>query len=126
MNDLLNNAPCGFASFGDDGIILLTNARLRERLGYDEGELEGQHIETILSVGGRVFYHTHFFPLLKMQGIAEEIYFSLRTKHGEEVPVLANAARQEREGQMVNDCIFVRMRQRRRYEDELIRLKQEA
>jgi len=71
MDELLETAPCGFVTFDDDGTILYTNLRLRERLGYRAGELEGQSLETILSVGGRVFYHTHFFPLLKMQGIAE-------------------------------------------------------
>jgi len=126
MNDLLNTAPCGFVTFADDGTILFTNVRLRERLGYAAGELEGRPLETILSVGGRIFYHTHFFPLLKMQGIAEEIYLSLKSKSGDDVPVLANAARRERDGQTVNDCVFVRMRQRQRYEDELLRARKEA
>lgn len=126
MEDLLNTAPCGFVSFNDDGSILLTNIRLRERLGYAAGELEGQPLETILSIGGRIFYHTHFFPMLKMQGLVEEIYFSLKSKSGEDVPVLANAARRQRDGQMVNDCVFMRMRERRRYEDELIRARRQA
>lgn len=126
MDDLLNTAPCGFVSFDDDGSILLTNLRLRERLGYEPGELEGQPLETILSIGGRIFYHTHFFPLLKMQGLVEEIYFSLKAKNGEEVPVLANALRRARDGKPVNDCVFMRMRQRRRYEDELLRARKAA
>lgn len=126
MDDRLETAPCGFVTFDDDGTILYTNVRLRERLGYRTGELEGQSLETILSVGGRVFYHTHFFPLLKMQGVAEEIYFSLRTKNGDDVPVLVNAARRERAGRIVNDCVFMRMRQRLRYEDELLRARKEA
>ncbi|HEU4521015.1 MAG TPA: PAS domain-containing sensor histidine kinase [Thermoanaerobaculia bacterium] len=126
MHDLLDTAPCGFLTFGDDGTILITNATLREILGYDAGELEGRHIESILSVGGKVFYHTHFFPLLKMQRVAEEIYFSLRSKVGAEVPMLINAVRRERDGRPVNDVIFVRMRQRRRYEDEILRAKRAA
>jgi PAS domain S-box-containing protein len=126
MDDLLNTAPCGFLTFADDGTILVTNARLRERLGYSAGELEGRSVETILSVGGRVFYHTHFFPLLKMQGSAEEIYFSLKSKSGDEIPALVNAARRERGGQTVNDCVLVQMRQRHKYEDELLRARNAA
>ena len=126
MDELLNTAPAGFLSFDDSGTVLITNARLRERLGFGEGEIEGRHIETILSAGGKVFYHTHFFPLLKMQQVAEEFYFSLRTKDGQEVPMLVNAVRLERDGRSVNDCIFVRMRQRRKYEDELLRAKKAA
>ena len=126
MDDLLNTAPCGFVTFADDGTILYTNVRLRERLGYAEGELEGRPLEDILSIGGRVFYHTHFFPLLKLQGQVEEIYFSLKSKTGDEVPVLVNAARRERGGRVVNDCVCMRMRQRRRYEDELLRARKAA
>ncbi|HXK39565.1 MAG TPA: PAS domain-containing sensor histidine kinase, partial [Candidatus Paceibacterota bacterium] len=126
MNELLDTAPCGFLSFSDDGLILTTNATLREMLSYGPEELEGRHLETILSVGGKVFYHTHFFPLLKMQRVAEEIYFSLRSKDGGELPMLVNAVRRERDGHLVNDAILVRMRQRHRYEDELLYAKRAA
>jgi PAS domain S-box-containing protein len=126
MDELLKHAPCGFLTFADDGTIVLINDTLSEGLGYEIGELQGKSLETILSVGGRVFYHTHFFPLLKMQGYADEIYFSLKSKDGADTPVLMNAARHERDGRKLNDCIFVRMRQRRRYEDELLRARKEA
>ncbi|HEY6842812.1 MAG TPA: HAMP domain-containing sensor histidine kinase [Thermoanaerobaculia bacterium] len=126
MPDLLDTAPCGFVTFDDNGTILRTNMRLRDRLGYAEGELEGQSLETILSIGGRIFYHTHFFPMLKMHGFVDEMYFSMRTKSGEELPALANAARSERDGKAVNDCVFLRMRQRLRYEDELLRARKAA
>lgn len=124
--DLLQTAPAAFLSFADDGTILLTNARLLQRLGYAPGELEGQHVETIFASGGRIFYHTHFFPLLKMQGHVEEIYLSLKTKSGDEIPVLANAIRTERNGQTVNDCVMMHIRQRRRFEDELLRARKAA
>lgn len=126
MNELLDTAPCGFLSFSDDGLIVTTNATLREMLSYAPEELEGRHLETILSVGGKIFYHTHFFPLLKMQRIAEEIYFSFRSKDGSELPMLVNAVRRERDGRPVNDLILVRMRQRHRYEDELLYAKRAA
>ena len=126
MDELLDTAPCGFLSFSDDGTILLVNQRLVSVLETTKEALEGQHIETIFSVGARVFYHTHFFPLLKMQGTAEEVYFSLRSRSGGEVPVLVNAARHERDGRIVNDCIFLRMRQRHRYEEELLRARKQA
>ncbi|HUP64599.1 MAG TPA: PAS domain-containing sensor histidine kinase [Thermoanaerobaculia bacterium] len=126
MNDLMNAAPCGFVSFGDDGIIRAVNQGLIELVGYTRAELEGKHLESIFSVGGKVFYHTHFLPLLRLQGRAEEIYFALRCKGGDEVPVLINGVRSSRDGEVVNDCIMVRMRMRRRYEDEILRAKKEA
>ena len=126
MDELLNNAPCGFLSLADDGRVLAANATLLGWLGYEDNELEGRHFESVLPPGGRIFYQTHFFPLLKLHGRAEEVYLSLRARAGGDVPVLANAARGERAGAAVNDCVFVPMRQRRRFEDELLAAKRAA
>ena len=126
MDELLNTAPCGFLSFGDDGAILAANATLAGWLGRAPGSLDGLHVESILPPGGRIFYQSYFFPLLKLHGLAEEVYLSLRGDGGGDVPVLANAARHERDGAPVNDCVFVPMRQRRRFEDEILAAKREA
>lgn len=86
-------------------------------------------MQKILPPGGRIFYQTHVFPILKMHGVAEEIYIALRAKDGTDVPVLMNGARRERNGAQVNDCVFVRMIQRHQYEDQLLqarRLAEEA
>lgn len=126
MDELLNTAPCGFLAFADDGTILTVNSTLLGWLGCDAVELMGRHVELIFPPGGRIFYQTHLFPLLKLHGRAEEIYISLRSAEGIDVPVLVNAARRERAGSPVNDCIFVPMRQRRRFEDEILAAKHEA
>ncbi len=126
MDDLLNRAPCGFLQFADDGTILLANLTVLELLGYKPGELEGRRIESILSLAGRIFYQTHFFPLLRLHAEAEEIYLSLRSRSGGEVPILLNAARREREGGAVNDCVFIPIRQRNQYEEEILRAKKAA
>ena len=127
MDDLLNTAPCGFLAFTDDGIIRALNATLLKLLGADALEgLQGQRVESILPVASRIFYQTHFFPLLKLHGEVSEIYFSLRSGNGEDIPVLVNAVRRERDGVSINDCIIIPMRQRRRYEDEILEAKREA
>ncbi|HKR00241.1 MAG TPA: ATP-binding protein [Pyrinomonadaceae bacterium] len=126
MDELLNTAPCGFLSFADDGVIWMVNATLLDSLGYDQNELLGRHVESILPVASRIFYQTHFFPLLKLHGKAEEIYLSLRAKDGAEVPVLVNAVRRTREGTVVNDCVMMQMRQRNQYEDEILQAKKLA
>lgn len=126
MDELLNTAPCGFLTFADDGTITAANATLVRLLGHEADELPDQRLEAILPVASRIFYQTHFFPLLKMHGRAEEIYFSLRAKNGEDIPVLVNAVRRERDGRAANDCVIIPMRQRRRYEDEILEAKKEA
>jgi PAS domain S-box-containing protein len=126
MDDMLNTAPCGFLSFADDSKIMQVNATLLDSLGYALDELQGLHVETILPVASRIFYQTHFFPLLKLHGKVEEVYLSLRAKNGAEVPVLANAIRRERGGVVINDCILMQIRQRNRYEDEILQAKKLA
>jgi anti-anti-sigma regulatory factor len=127
MDDLLNRAPCGFLTFTDDGIVRAVNVTLLRLLGVDAPEgLLDKHIEAILPIASRIFYQTHFFPLLKLHGKADEIYFSLRSKAGEDIPVLVNAVRRERDGNDFTDCVIIPMRQRRRYEDEILEAKREA
>lgn len=126
LDELLNTVPCGFLTFTDDGKIVVVNATLLQLLGYELDELRGQRIDSILPMAGRIFYQTHFFPLLKLHGKVEEIYISLRHKQGNTLPVLVNAVRQELSGVFINECIFVLVRQRVRYEDELLQAKKDA
>ena len=126
MDELLNTAPCGFLSFTDEGRIILVNATLVDLLGYEPGELPGRQIDSLLPVASRIFYQTHLFPLLKLHDRVEEVYFSLRSRNGTEIPVLVNASRRERGGVIVNECVLMHMRQRNRYEDEILQAKRAA
>ena len=126
MDDLLDRAPCGYVSFGDDGRIERINRTLLEMLGYECGELAGRHFEVLLTVGGRIFYQTHWFPLLRLHERAEEVFLLLRTKGGEDVGVLVNAVRRERDGRASYECIMMQVRERRKYEDELLRARRTA
>jgi PAS domain S-box-containing protein len=126
VDELLNNAPCGFLVFTDDGRIVEANATLLESLGYERGELIEAHVEKVFTVAGRIFYQTHFFPLLKLKSEVEEVYLSLRAKSGAEIPVLVNAARHERGDAVYNDCVLMPMRRRNRYEDEILEAKKSA
>ncbi len=123
---LVDALPCGIVSFDDTGRVLFTNATLRAMLGYDAGELEGQHVERILTVAGRIFYQTHFFPLLRLHGNVREVFLLLRTKSGTDLGALANASRATRDGVTMIDCVLMEVHERRKYEEELLRARQAA
>jgi len=126
MDEMLATAPCGFLSFADDGRILAINQTLCEMLEMAEGEALAARIESLLSPGSRVFYQTHFFPILKLHGSASEIYLLLRERGPRGVPVLVNAKRTERGGETVNDVVFFRIRERSLFEEELLQAKRTA
>lgn len=126
MDDLINNAPCGYVTFLDDGELVEVNQTLADTLGYQRADLLGYHVEKILPPGGRIFYHTYLFPLLKVQGLVEEIYVALRMKDGRDVPVILNGVRRERDGRFVSDCVCLRMIQRHEYEDQLLEARKLA
>lgn len=126
IDELLNTSPCGFLSFADDGTIIMVNATLLQLLGHESDELRGQKVESILPMASRIFFQTHFFPLLKLHGKVEEIYFSLRSKQGIDIPMLINAVRREKGGNFVTDCILICIRQRIQYEGEIIKAKKSA
>jgi len=123
---LLDDAPCGFVAFADDGTIRVVNATLLEMLGYSREELAGRHFESVLTVGARIFYQTHFFPLLRLHGHAEEIFLILRARDGSDVGTLVNAIRRERDGEWRTECVLLRIVERRKFEDALLRAKKEA
>jgi sigma-B regulation protein RsbU (phosphoserine phosphatase) len=56
------------------------------------GELIGKRFSELLNMAGRIFYETHFAPLLRMQGFFNEVALDLVTKPGKSLPVLVNAA----------------------------------
>jgi PAS domain S-box-containing protein len=126
VDDRLDSAPCGLLSFAEDGTVTWANRTLLEMLGYERGELVGRHIDRILPVGSRIFYQTHWFPLLRLHGHAEEIFLMLRPRTGEDVGMLVNAVRRERGGAIVYDCALMRVRERQKYEDELLRARRNA
>lgn len=126
VDELLNTAPCGFLSFGEDGTVRLVNATLLDMLGYAHEEVVGRHIERLMTVGSRIFYQTHWFPLLRLHGHAEEIFLMLRARSGEDVGVLVNAVRREQGGEKTYHCVLIRVRERKKYEDELLRARRAA
>ena len=52
-----------------DGQIAKVNTRLLTWLGYRRDQLVGRrHLSDLLTVGGSIYYETHFAPLVSMRG----------------------------------------------------------
>ena len=126
MEPDINMAPCLAFSFGDDGKIMEVNQRLCLKLGYEREELVGKKTDVLFTVPTRIFHQTHFFPLLKMQGHAEEIYVTLLQKNGEVIPVLINAQAYSDKERTLFVCAGIIVHNRKKFEDELVAARKEA
>ncbi|MCJ8521871.1 sigma-B regulation protein RsbU (phosphoserine phosphatase) [Pseudorhizobium tarimense] len=128
LEDLYENAPCGYLSLAADGVIVKANRTLAGWLGTQSFELLGKRFYDLLNVPGKIFYETHFAPLLRMQGYFNEVALDLVGPDGRRLPVLANAAeRRTSEGgvQFTRITLF-QAADRRRYERELVDAKNTA
>ncbi|MFJ3231239.1 PP2C family protein-serine/threonine phosphatase [Streptomyces sp. NPDC086787] len=127
--DLYEHAPCGFLSTLLDGRIIKVNTTLLEWLGYRGEDLVGRrHFSDLLTVGGRLYHETHFAPLLRMQGEVSGIALELRAADGSRLPVLVTSTvKADGDGQplLIRTTVFD-ARDRRAYETELLRARQEA
>lgn len=121
-----DHAPCLFFSTADDGTILQVNDRLCAALQYTREELTGKKAELFYTVPTKIFQQTHFFPLLKMQGHAEEIFITLKAKDGSELPALINAERKLSDNRFVNLYAGIVVYNRKKFEEELITAKKLA
>ena len=119
MNERLRNAPCGFLSLTEKGVVLEANHTILDWLGYREGELLGRHVECLLPRSTRLILHAYFFTNIDLHGHIEELFINLRDADGKSIPVLLNARRNEWNGHRVIDCIVVQMKKRMDYELEL-------
>ena len=90
LEDLYENAPCGYLSLSPDGRIAKANLTLSTWMGFSREQLLGKRLREILNVSGAIFYETHFAPLLRMQGFFNEVALDLVTADGMKLAVLAS------------------------------------
>jgi sigma-B regulation protein RsbU (phosphoserine phosphatase) len=127
--ELYENAPCGFLSTLPDGTVIKANATFFAWTGFQRSEIIGrQRFQNLLTPGDRIFYETHYAPLLRMQGCVREIAVDLRCPDGRRLPVLANSVLQSETAgrpEIVRTVLFD-ARERRSYEQELVAARRRA
>src|SRR3954462_883687 len=128
LDDLFEHAPCGYVSARPDGTILRLNRTLALWLGREADDLVGRRFQELLNIAGKIYYETHFAPLLRMQGFFNEVALDLASNTGQLIPVLVNAVeRRDGSGQVrfIRITVF-NATDRRRYERELLEARRIA
>jgi PAS domain S-box-containing protein len=126
--DLFENAPCGYISAASDGRIMLANKTLSAWLGTSSEKIVGRKFIDFLTMPGKIYFETHFAPLVAMQGAFNEVALDMVKADGSRLPVLVNAVARIGDGGSVR---FIRITifnatDRRRYEQELLEARAEA
>jgi PAS domain S-box-containing protein len=91
IEDLYNNAPCGYHSLDERGVFVQINDTELGWLGYTREEVVGKlALPDILTAESREFFRQNFAGL-RAQGWARDIEFDLVRKDGTILPALLNA-----------------------------------
>jgi PAS domain S-box-containing protein len=124
--ELFEDAPCGHVSTGLDGTIVRVNRTFEAWTGLARAELVGaRRFQDLLSPGGRIYYETHYAPLMHMQDSVRAIAVEIVRADGSRMPALINSAlRRDDAGRPreVWTSVFDAT-DRRGYEDELLRAR---
>ncbi|MDT7952074.1 MAG: response regulator [Acetobacteraceae bacterium] len=128
LQDLFENAPCGYVSALPNGQITRVNLTLASWLACDRDQLVGRRFQELLNIGGKIYYETHFVPLLRMQGFFNEVALDLVRAGRSPLPVLVNAVeRRDDDGRVrfLRITVF-NASDRRRYERDLLEARRAA
>ncbi|MGV9700450.1 PP2C family protein-serine/threonine phosphatase [Streptomyces sp. NPDC003470] len=127
--ELYESAPCGYLSTLMDGTIAKINTTLLNWLGMERDAVVGRmRFTDLLTVGGKLYHETHFAPLLRMQGEINGIALEIKQADGGRIPVLiSSVVKRGSTGEplLIRTTVFD-ARDRRAYEDELLRARKAA
>ena len=126
---LYHHAPCGYLYTMENGTLIDVNDTFLAITGYSRKEIiENKRFEDFLSIGGKIYYETHFAPLLHMHGEVSQISFDFIRKDETRFPVLINAIKQIANEKQRNYIQFIVLdiTQRKQYEMELINAKRKS
>ncbi|MFF9007548.1 PP2C family protein-serine/threonine phosphatase [Streptomyces goshikiensis] len=127
--ELYECAPCGYLSTLMDGTIAKINKTLLDWLGLEREAVVGRmRFTDLLTMGGKLYHETHFAPLLRMQGELGGVALEIRKADGVRMPVLVSSV--VKHGAMGEPLLirttFFDARDRRAYEEELLRARKAA
>lgn len=129
IEELYEQAPCGYISMLPDGTFVRMNKTFLTWSGYCAEELVGvRRFQDLLPPGGKIYYETHYAPLLQMQGFVNEMAFDFICKNGGRLPILINAVeKRDAAGQpFLTRVTIFDASDRRKYERELLAARRKA
>ncbi|WPO81403.1 PAS domain-containing sensor histidine kinase [Chryseobacterium sp. JJR-5R] len=128
FEDFFESSLCGFVITDREGKIARINRRAAGWLNTVPEELSGKRFSDILAVGGKIYFETHLWPLLRMQGYFDEVALELADSGNGKMPVYINGYERKDDNDQplfIRFTVF-RASDRRLYEENLQTAKQLA
>lgn len=91
LEQLYLRAPFGYLITDPHDVIVRVNETFLATGGFVEEELLGRRLRDLLSTGSQLLYETRHLPVLRLQGVAHEVFLQLVAADGSQLPVLVNA-----------------------------------
>ncbi|MBE9207717.1 PAS domain S-box protein [Nostoc sp. LEGE 06077] len=120
VEDLYNNAPCGYHSLDNEGRLIKVNETELQWLGYEREEMIGQPLVNFFTQASRLAFLQNY-PCFKQQGWVKDLEYEMICKDGKVLPVLINAtAVKDASGKyLYNRATLFDIRDRKQAEEEL-------
>ncbi|WP_099469497.1 sensor domain-containing diguanylate cyclase [Konateibacter massiliensis] len=119
MNRQMYRIPCGYLLLNEQGMILESNEYFAELLNYEQEQISGLYMEHFLSSSSKIVFHSLFLMQMFSLGQLEEIYLTLKTKDGVDIPIQLNGKVTNLDDKKCIECAFVKITKRKQYEQEL-------
>jgi PAS domain S-box-containing protein len=120
VEDLYNNAPCGYHSLDDEGRYIKVNETELQWLGYTRAEIIGKSLSTFLTEDSRLIFLQNY-DLFKQRGWIKDLEYDMVCKDGTVLPVMisATAVRSVDGDYLYNRATMSDMRDRKQAEERL-------
>lgn len=123
LEDLYNNAPCGYHSFDSNMVVTRINDTELDWLGYTREEIEGKvkFPELITAESRNKFFAC--FEDFRKTGHVNDILLDLQSKEGGTIPVIASATAiiDEKGGFVASRCTLFNYTERKQLEAKLLK-----
>jgi PAS domain S-box-containing protein len=126
--DLYEHAPCGYLSALPDGTIVKVNQTFLGWTAYRREDLVGRkRLPDLMGAGDRIYFETHYAPLLRMQGEVRELAVEIVRADGSRLPALITSVqKQDSAGEpLLTRTTVFDATDRREYERELLRAREQ-
>ncbi len=127
ITDLYNNAPCGYQSLNEDGVVIRMNDTELSWLGYDRESIVGKvQFQDLLTPAGRELFQQEY-PEFKERGWVNNFEVEMVRKDGTTLPVVINATavRAENGDFIMSRSVLHDITERKKSEAEIRQLNQD-